>query len=294
MTSSSGGHEPLIRTNQDFESAYLEKVGSLIRTEPLHRGTAHAMKDDTTSSTHELMYVVEHISVDQEVSAWQVTTQPNLPWAEDHFLERISGLPLNPPPSEARWPFARQGNAEHKKDEVFSHTYPERFWPRMANPGPAKIHHSTRSVDGVPHVGIRFEYGDFADLLTVLKANNYTRQAYLPIWFPEDLKAARLGERVPCSMGYHFIWCAECTALDMVYTLRSCDIVRFYRDDVYMAGRLLQEVADHVGLPVGTLVLHVDNLHCFPGDVPFLKQMLPTASASVVDRRTNYNFGGLY
>lgn len=278
-----------IATNAQFEIEYAKKIQLLLMTPPVNRGAAHAMKDDSTASTHELLHLTESFKVDTHPAAWAEVIRPNLPWAEDHFQERISGEPLNPAPSEAWWPYARQGNAEHKQAEVFSHTYPERFWPRMANPGPAQIQHSTRSVDGVPHVGIRFEYGDLNDLLAVLRQNSWSRQAYLPIWFPEDLNAARHGQRVPCSMGYHFMRTADLT-LDCVYTLRSCDIVRFYRDDMYMAGRLLEFVAKQTALDTGKLVVHINNLHCFPGDRQYLESILPKTA---VDKRQGYNFGAL-
>lgn len=288
-----------INTNAKFELEYAKKIQLLIGTEPVNRGTAHAMKDDTTSSTHELTHLTESFGVDVEASAWREVVQPNMPWAEDHFSERVSGMPLNPPPSEQWWPFARAGNAEHKKGEMFSHSYPERFWPRMANVGNT-IEYSQRVV-AVPHVGIRFEYGDLWDLVVILKKNLMSRQAYLPVWFPEDLTAATQGERVPCSMGYHFMMVDG--RLDCVYTMRSCDIVRFYRDDVYMAGRLLQWVCSKVELELaqqgagsaaqvwpGKLVVHIDNLHCFPGDRPFLEDLIRKSRGVQANPRHGYNF----
>lgn len=298
MTSSFGPHGRVILTNKQFEDEYVEKISRIIKVPAVNRGPAHAMKDDTTASTHELMNVTEHIKVDAHQSAWIETVKPNLPWAEDHFQERIGGDPLNPSPSEAWWPFARKNNAEHKDaQEKFSHTYPERFWPKFAGEPSYSVFQGGRQE--IPHRGIRFDYGDFDDLLKVLKHNPMTRQAYLPIWFPEDLAAARDGLRVPCSMGYHFIWCGECRALDCVYTMRSCDLVRFYRDDLHMAGRLLQHVAHEVQVPVGTLVVHIDNLHCFPGDIPLLHAQLPKESRmypteTVSDKRSSYNFDGMY
>lgn len=274
-----------IRTNAAFEASYVTKVRGLLARPPVNRGAAHAMKDDTTASTHELNYVSEAFSVDPVIKFWQAMVKPNLPWAEDHFQERISGEPLNPAPSEQWWPFARDGNAEHKKDEKFSHTYPERFWPKHAE--------KPRYYDGGwfqdRNVGIRFPYGDLNDLIEVLRQNPMSRQAYLPIWFPEDLVAARDGERVPCSMGYHLMMVDG--RLDCAYTLRSCDIVRFYRDDVYMAGRLLQHVGQQLDVAIGKLVINIDNLHCFPGDRPMLEHMLPTGETQ--DPRVSYNFGAL-
>jgi thymidylate synthase-like protein len=277
-----------ISNNAHFERQYARKVRALLANEPVNRGPAHAMNDDTTSLTHELMHVTEVFDVRDLHEGWAALVKPNLPWAEDHFLERVGGQPLNPAPSEQWWPFARKGNEDHKKDKQFSHTYPERFWPRFANEG-GKMKHSERVV-ATPIVGIRFEYGDLEDLTHVLKTNPNTRQAYLPIWFPEDLNAACHQERVPCSLGYHFIMNDH--KLDCVYTMRSCDIVRFYRDDIYMAGRLLQWVCEVIGTVPGNLVVHIDNLHCFPGDRLFLEQFIRQTEASS-DPRASYNFGAL-
>lgn len=275
----------IITTNLLFERLYSELAQQLLSTNAVKRGPAHAMNDDTTSYTHEAMHITQMFQVDTEISAWQATVNPNLPWAEDHFQERISGVPMNPSPSEQWWPYARKGNEEHKKDEVFSHTYPERFWPKRAGlpeeecPYPALC----EIEEHRDHWGIRFQYGDLSNAISILKKNFRSRQAHVPIWFPEDLQAADQGERVPCSLGYHFIWNPKMGALDCVYTLRSCDLVRFFRDDMYMAGRLLQHVAQKVGMGVGLLVVHIDNLHCFPGDRPYLESLAAP----------KYNFGSL-
>ena len=93
---------------------------------------------DTDIKTRELMGVMFEFRVPCSPSVLAGHTQCNLSWAEDHFQERVSGLPLNPPPSEAWWPFNQEQNKQHKmqKDGTvaqFSHTYPERFWPKRAN-----------------------------------------------------------------------------------------------------------------------------------------------------------------
>lgn len=280
MNQSSINHP--INTNSKFEINYRTRVRAMLKHPPINRGPAHATKDETMAMTHELMHVTDIFQVDVHWGAWAEVVQPNLPWAEDHFQERVGGQPLNPAPSEAWWPYARENNAEHKKGQIFSHTYPERFWPKQAG-------HLGQKLD-FGRMGIRFPYGDLDDLVEVLKKNINSRQAYLPIWFPEDLAAAVEGERVPCSMGYHFI--TNQTKLDCVYTMRSCDIVRFYRDDVYMAGRLLQLVSSQVSLRPGKLVVHIDNLHCFPGDRGYLESLLPQVQ-TYEDPRANYNFGAL-
>lgn len=211
--------------------------------------------------------------------------QPNLPWAEEHFQERVGGKPLNPPPSHERWPFQQGGNSNHRNiegDGKFSHTYPERFWPKQAGMDEGAIN---------INYGIRYEYGDLDDLVQLLIRNPYTRQAYLPVWFPEDLEAAVQKQRVPCTLGYHFLVSER--SVDITYHIRSCDFVRHFRDDVYMAGRLCQWVVSHLNdnldagdeewLP-GTLIMNIGSLHCFDGDRQMMLQDMKKADQIVADR----------
>jgi thymidylate synthase len=187
-----------------------------------------------------------------EVERWQRAINPNLPWAEEHFQERVSGVPHNPPPSHVRWPFAQRGNSDHTDgDTKFSHTYPERFWAPIS------------------HMGIRYQYGNLDDLVLLLQSRPGTRQAYLPVWFPEDLAAANVHQvRVPCTLGYHFL--LRHGALKVTYYIRSCDFYRHFRDDVYMAGRLAQWICQRLNLKEevvpSRLVMHISSLHIFSAE----------------------------
>lgn len=178
----------------------------------------------------------------------QKEMEPNLPWAEDHFMERVSGIPHNPPPSSAWWPFATANNEAFKSDEQFSHTYPERIWPKWAG----------QHVQAAE--GIRYQWGDLDDVVKLLRERPGTRQAYLPIWFPEDTGAVE-GQRVPCTLGYHLL--VRDGRLKVVYYIRSCDFYRHFRDDAYMAARLGQWVAEQIGVKADKLVMHISSLHVF-------------------------------
>lgn len=227
--------------------------------------------------SNELMHVRLELNVPETIEELIDEYRPNMPWAEEHFLERVSGQPLNPPPSHVRWPF---GNTEtHMKEEKFSHTYPERYWPKAA--GKEWLYDHYRGPD--PQ-GIRYAYGDLNDLVNLLVKNPMTRQAYLPVWFPEDLTAANLGERVPCSIGYHFL--IRNGTLHCEYTIRSCDWVRHFRDDMYLTARLMQWVRDKVSDPVfnndgtqwsmGDLIVNIGSLHYMTGDRPKMEAELAT------------------
>lgn len=257
----------------------------LMQQEPVEVGEwqSQDVRDKPEMATRELMNVSFQMPVPNDMMTWQQELKPNLPWAEDHFQERVSTEPLNPPPSEAWWPFAQKQNADHKEGEIFSHTYPERMWPRFANVGNTRP--NGREVF-VPHNGIRYEYGDLYDVVNLLRRSPLTRQAYLPIWFPEDT-GNKSNVRIPCTLGYHFI--TRGGRLHCIYYMRSCDFLRHFADDVYMAGRLLQWVAEQVngdrgdfGIPedhpgwsgqlgVGTLTMHITSLHIFEGDMPMME-----------------------
>ena len=199
-------------------------------------------------------------------------SRPNLPWAEDHFQERVSGSPLNPPPSHSNWPFAQKNNEKFGGNEKFSHTYPERIWGKYGEED------SPTRISGVTLKGIRYHHGDFNDVINLLRREPFTRQAFLPIWYPEDTGSVH-GERVPCTIGYHFI--RRSNYLHVVYYIRSCDYIRHFRDDVYLASRKVQWIIENLkkkdydgwkDVIPGFLSMHITSLHCFNREKGVLKQ----------------------
>lgn len=259
-----------LTTSNHFQEIVDFITMELSRAPIVEVGEWQAIRDDRpqmkTIEVQDISFDWQLPQSDAPKIALQVEVQPNLPWAEDHFLERVSGAPLNPPPSHSWWPFAQRDNSEHTAEGKFSHTYPERIWPKFAESL------GIRS-------GIRFEYGDLEDLIGLLKERPGTRQGYLPIWFPEDGTASLLGERVPCTLGYHFLM--RHNRLKIVYYIRSCDFYRHFRDDVYMAGRLAQWVADAVGAGTGNLVMHISSMHIFAAE----KEKIDWEASEILARR---------
>ncbi|WNN95770.1 thymidylate synthase [Gordonia phage Fribs8] len=242
---------------------------------------------DTDLVTHELDNVLVMTSVPSLPSHWAhrvygedktVQTELNRLWAESHFQERVSGQPMNPAPSYLDWPWhsdkfkeAHKAKWSNRHDRLapFDHTYPERFWPKEVK---------LDNLDDMglsQRMGIRFDYGDLNDVVALLQKDPWTRQAFLPVWFPEDTGSTE-GQRVPCTIGYHFI--RNGAHLDVKYIIRSCDVTRHFRNDAYMAGRLLQWVQGKVIDPgtlspyVGTLTMFISNLHLFKDDVWRIEQ----------------------
>lgn len=258
----------------------LDRAKDFLQLKPLMTGEwqSQDISDKPMLATRELLHESFMMALPGDIEQLAERVNPNLPWAEDHFQERVGGEPLNPPPSEQWWPFAQQGNAEHKQGEKFSHTYPERMWPRYPLEDWFWKDKSANTIK--PMHGIRYEYGDLQDVVNQLKRGPLTRQAYLPIWFPEDTGAIE-GQRVPCTLGYHFIIRGD--RLSITYYIRSCDFMRHFRDDVFMAGRLAQWMVeqlkpDHPELGVGDLVMHIVSLHVFEGDEAALHQQVKDLS----------------
>ena len=233
-----------------------QELGQRLLKAPLqHRNKWQQMDVESSDlhATHELANVI--ISIDQVspgIKALQAAVQPDLPWAEDHFWERVGGHPVNPGAAHAYWPYHGASiqatlRGMGTRGEHYDHNYMERMWCK-----------------GIPGFGgYRFEPGDLGSVVDLLTREPTTRQAFLPIWFPEDT-GVQAGQRVPCTLGYHFI--LRDGKLHMTYFLRACEWYRHFTNDVYLAIRLQQWVANQVGDEVGSFTMHVADMHLFKGD----------------------------
>lgn len=141
----------------------------------------------------------------------------------------------------------------------FNHSYPDRLWP-------------SRLEGGSPVMGLERPNGDLDSLVDLLVRDPYTRQAYIPLFFPEDTGWGD-GGRKPCTLGYQLIM--RDNRLSIGYPLRSCDLIRHFRDDCYLAVRLLLWVLDRCravdqgtwgAVRPGTYTMHITSLHVFEND----------------------------
>lgn len=267
------------------ESSYLMLMSDLLEAPVIHTGEWQSM--DTSASQAHRTHEIEDVSLvwDQVPShAFDTIPAVDFGWAREHFQERVSGEPLNPAPSHVRWPYAIRDNADHTDgNDVFDHTYPERFWPRFANEGNER--YNGRQVY-TPHNGIRFEYGDLGDVVELLVRNPLTRQAYLPVWFPEDTGAVT-SQRTPCTLGYHFM--QRKGFLSCRYYIRSCDAYRHLSNDVYFAAALMHWICGEITsltadremklrVRPGSLTMHIASLHSFTGDEIRMKDRIRQVS----------------
>lgn len=204
-----------------------------------------------------------------DLNNYRLAIEPNLPWADRHFeLERVSGEPINPGETWKEWPYGHSADKFRRAGERFSHTYAERYWPKRAG-NTNDIHEFGENF------GMRYKFGDLNDVVDLLAREPLTRQAYLPVWFPEDTGVVHR-ERVPCTLGYHFI--QRGGLLHVFYPIRSCDLVRHFRDDIYLTIRLVLWLLDRLkGMPAwsqvhpGMFTMWVGSLHCFIGDINRIK-----------------------
>lgn len=244
-------------------SNQMRQYGQSVHTE---KWQGFDIKDLPEAEMFELLNVMFQVQMPGEsLQVYRDQIKPNLPWADDHFEERVCGEPLNPGVQWANWPWANKADESRKfghDGDKFSHTYMERYWPKEAGDEP------------LVNYGARFVYGDLDDVVIQLWKEPHTRQAYLPIFFPEDTGALH-GNRVPCTLGYHFI--QRNGYLHVFYPIRSCDFYRHFRDDLYMTSRLLLWVLDQLrSLPhrqydwskvkPGLFTMWAGSLHMFVND----------------------------
>ena len=159
-------------------------------------------------------------------------------WAEAWFKDRISGEALNPEPSyklrETYWNRYLQPNGK------FSYTYSGRMAIWLEN------------------------------VIGLLKLNPYRRGACLSIWDGvTDIVHLARHERTPCSMYYQFLIrpILEQDTLAIIYTMRSCDLIKHFPSDVYCAIRLGEYVSEEVGVEFGGLIHFIGSLHAYKKDV---------------------------
>lgn len=253
----------------DFQGAKQMLAQGLLATTPINAGTWQQL-DISNSSAHdtwELLNVTMVLKMPSDISEAQQMIQPDLPWAEDHFAERVGGKPINPGVAWEYWPYHRHGVDLHLREgKKYDHNYMERMWCKG-------LVFEDPLIGWDPFRGYRFPVGDLRDVVNQLKKNPSTRQAYLPIWFPEDTGAIE-NQRIPCSIGYHFI--IRDNKLHLQYNLRSCEIYRHFTNDVYLAIRLAQWMDEQLlelELEMGNLTMHMVSFHGFVGDRKFIEEM---------------------
>lgn len=260
----------------------LQEEGELVHS---RRWQGVEIANNPNMACLELTHV--HFEVDMngyemDLEAYAKDIEPDMPWAEDHFLERMCGFPLNPGTEFKNWPWNKGRGAESFLDKrgKFNHNYMERYWPKHAHvvgePTAAASDYRSRFRDyfqmgkATTMKGIMYEYGDIKDVVDLLIDDPLTRQAYVPIWFPEDTGGG--DKRAPCTIGYHFLMRQD--RLDINYHIRSCDFVKHFRNDLYLTARLAIWMLSQLRsrddrwkqVEMGRFIMQIGSLHSFKPD----------------------------
>lgn len=104
-----------------------------------------------------------------------------------------------------------------------------------------------------------------------LKSNPDSRQAWLPIFQPKDLRYMGGKRRIPCSLGY-FFRITQDGDLSLTYIQRSADAVTHFGNDVFLAWLMLEYVASLIGVKPESLTHHIFSLHSYQKDWPILEK----------------------
>lgn len=112
--------------------------------------------------------------------------------------------------------------------------------------------------------------------IQLLKSDSDTRKAVLPIFNgngEDDTLYYPGNKRIPCSMYYDFLIRQNGKGekvLHICYHQRSSDFAQHFGNDIYLAWRLMEYVAQEVGVKPGYLYHTIDSLHIYKKDWHFL------------------------
>ena len=154
-------------------------------------------------------------------------------WCDHEFAERTALTSMNP--GEA-WKIRREIWTEYLHDGKFGYTYSERMNYQIN------------------------------EIIEELQTNPSTRQAIIEV-HNNNLDLNSLGgvKRIPCSMHYQFLIREE--KVDMIYIMRSSDLLLHFCNDNYLAIMLQNYVADCLGREVGKYTFFTGSLHSYYKDL---------------------------
>lgn len=174
------------------------------------------------------------------------------PWADAEFKERVTdpwdirthdgkvdsfSIPEYINPGEA-WKLREEVWSEYMHGGKLAYTYNELLWNN----------------------------DQLTKIMNRLKEDPDSRQLWISLWNP-DKDPDFLGgvSRVPCSLGYGLQ--VRDGKLNLHYVMRSCDFVTHFRNDVYLAIKFLEWVAEKTGYPVGDFTHTMFSCHVYNKDI---------------------------
>lgn len=191
---------------------------------------------------------------------------PTQPWAREEWKDRVSAIMGNPSPIGQAW---RTRSDEHMDWSEFIE-FDGKPLPNGVSLEEARA--SANPLVASDPIRLAYSYGErFAlndqvmRIIRELRRNPNSRQLYVAMWDPHQ-DSERLGvRRVPCSIGWHFMLRAD--ALHLTYTMRSCDFVTHWQNDVWLALMLLDFVCNKTGHTPGRFSQFINSFHVYEKDV---------------------------
>jgi len=173
-----------------------------------------------------------------------------LTYIVNEFQERVSGVPLNPGNSyksrEGLW-------SEFMHEGKFAYTYSERMAGQVAHVL-NQLHKNSKSRQGIITIHSNICPGPYNSQCGV---NDVLSSV--------DMRNCGGVSRIPCSM-YYQVMIRE-NKLDLIYTMRSCDLLTHFPIDISLALCLLDYYADKLGLGYGTFTYFTGSLHAYNKDM---------------------------
>lgn len=192
------------------------------------------IKDNPEFITNELIgysYMILN-TTDKEELPKSFNKENEMDWAKKEFEERISQTEVNP--GEAYK--LREVWEEFVHDGKFAYSYPERIADQVEN------------------------------VITCLAETPTARNAIVSFWNPK-IDTNRIGGkmRVPCSMYYQFL--IRDGKLNLIYNIRSNDLMTHWCWDVYLAIKMQEYVAEKLDMEIGWFIQQIGSLHTYQKDL---------------------------
>lgn len=187
--------------------------------------------------TKELQGYTYCITSDQKAEEEFAALGGNVFYADQEFLDRISEGYRNP---GRAWVHRKEVWEPFIHDDKMAYTYNERFREQLPI------------------------------ILEELRKRPNTRQAVMTMW-DRHQDIANLGgkARVPCSLSYQFLIRKSMKAVptvDLIYTMRSCDVYTHMLYDIWITMKIQRYVADYLGLEFGRFIHFIGSLHAYKKD----------------------------
>lgn len=169
-------------------------------------------------------------------------------YCEQEIKDRTSEQILNPGNS---YKVRNQVWGDFLHDGKFSYTYSERITPQLM-----KILKELRDKPGTRQAVINIHSNFFDNLI---QHGEHDHQMEL------DLDRIGGKKRIPCSMYYQMI--RRENKLELIYTMRSCDLLTHFPVDIWLAIAMQQYAAGWLGIESGPFHYFTGSLHAYEKDM---------------------------